>query len=99
MRAQRGFLRSFTTQRTAIAEIQGIQLFLWASSLVDIFVDYHNDGCCVGRIGWADAIARKAMNTQAAADVFFEQILNPLQYDLLENTWLYERYQCQGELG
>jgi hypothetical protein len=49
----------------------------------------------MGRISWADALARKAAGDQANADIF-TSILQPLQYDLLANTWMYERYTCQG---
>lgn len=50
----------------------------------------------MGRISWADALARKAMGDAANAAVFNNLILNPIQYELLSNTWLNERYQCSG---
>ena len=50
----------------------------------------------MGRITWADALARKAVGDAANAAVFFDTLLAPLQYDLLANTWMYERYTCQA---
>lgn len=60
----------------------------------------------MGRIAWLDALARLRMSVDAqaggsgdggaAADAFRDLLLAPLQADLLTNTWLYERYTCQG---
>jgi hypothetical protein len=47
----------------------------------------------MGRIGWADAYARAAVGD---AHTFQDVILGPLQRDLLERTWLTERYDCAG---
>jgi hypothetical protein len=47
----------------------------------------------MGRIGWADAYARVAVRD---AGTFQHTLLEPLQRDLLERTWLTERYDCQG---
>lgn len=50
----------------------------------------------MGRISWADAMARKRMGDAANAAVFTDLVLGPVQYELLANTWMNERYQCQG---
>ena len=47
----------------------------------------------MGRIGWADAHARRAVGDAAT---YREAILEPLRADLLERTWLTERYDCAG---
>jgi hypothetical protein len=47
----------------------------------------------MGRIGWADAHARRAVGDAAT---YREEILGPLRADLLERTWLTERYDCAG---
>jgi hypothetical protein len=47
----------------------------------------------MGRIGWADAHARRAVGDAAT---YRQEILEPLQADLLERTWLTERYDCAG---
>jgi hypothetical protein len=47
----------------------------------------------MGRIGWADALARRAVGDRAT---FSERILGPLQSDLLQRTFLTERYDCAG---
>jgi hypothetical protein len=47
----------------------------------------------MGRIGWADAYARAAVGD---AKTFQDTLLAPLQKDLLERTWLTERYDCSG---
>lgn len=51
----------------------------------------------MGRIAWLDGHARRWMGDAQNAGFFSDVILGPLQSDLLANTWLYERYQCQGE--
>lgn len=53
----------------------------------------------MGRIGWADARARKQMaimGDSKSGSFFVSVILQPILEDLLENTWMYERYQCEG---
>ena len=50
----------------------------------------------MGRIGWQDAWARKTVGTRAAALVFEQVLLGPLQADLLRRTWLPERFNCDG---
>ena len=47
----------------------------------------------MARIGWADGLARRAVGDRAT---FSDQILGPLQSDLLERTFLTERYDCAG---
>ena len=47
----------------------------------------------MGRIGWADALARRQVGDRAT---YREAILDPLRSDLLARTWLTERYDCAG---
>jgi hypothetical protein len=47
----------------------------------------------MGRIGWADAGARRRVGDLAT---YRDAILDPLRADLLERTWLTERYDCAG---
>jgi hypothetical protein len=47
----------------------------------------------MGRIGWADAHARRAVGD---IETYRTKILEPLRADLLERTWLTERYDCAG---
>jgi hypothetical protein len=44
--------------------------------------------------GWADAIARKKVGD---LKTFESLLLEPLQADLVRDTWLYERYDSQGQ--
>jgi hypothetical protein len=47
----------------------------------------------MGRIGWADALARRRFRDVS----FFDSVLlNPILKDLLARTWLTERYDCAG---
>jgi hypothetical protein len=48
----------------------------------------------MARIGWAEAHAMKRMNDTAS---IFDIVLNPLMSELLQHTWLYERYTCGSE--
>lgn len=50
----------------------------------------------MGRIGWQDALARQAVGGPAAAALFENVLLAPLQRDLLARTWLPERFDCAG---
>jgi len=50
----------------------------------------------MGRIAYADALARQAVGGPAAAAAFEELVFQPLQDELLASTWLSERHQCQG---
>jgi hypothetical protein len=59
-----------------------------------------NDGdssVAMGRIAWQDALARQAVGGAAAAAVFEDRILGPLQADVLARTWLPERFTCDGK--
>eukprot|EP00756_Hemistasia_phaeocysticola_P043787 Hpha_TRINITY_DN17358_c0_g1::TRINITY_DN17358_c0_g1_i1::g.138044::m.138044 len=47
----------------------------------------------LGRIGWADALARLRVSDM---DTLRHIILAPIESDLVERTWLYERYDCAG---
>jgi len=47
----------------------------------------------LARIGWVDAMARKAIND---LDTFNNLLLQPLQEDLVAYTWLSERYDETG---
>ena len=47
----------------------------------------------MGRIGWADAHARRRVGDRAT---YRDVILDPLRTDLLERSWLTERYDCSG---
>jgi hypothetical protein len=48
----------------------------------------------LARIGWADAHARRVVNDPATFDSL---LLAPLQEDLAQDVWLYERYDSTGE--
>lgn len=47
----------------------------------------------LGRIGWADAHARKRVGD---LHTFNSLLLEPLQRDLVQDTWLFERYDANG---
>lgn len=49
--------------------------------------------CSMGRIAWFDAHARKLQNDQAS----FDSSLALIQGDLLRDTWMHERYGCDGK--
>ena len=53
----------------------------------------------MGRIAWLDGRARRLMGTKDAGEMARDVILAPLQEELLANTWMYERYQCGGEVS
>jgi hypothetical protein len=46
----------------------------------------------MARIAWFDAQARKRVGSSAALAMFDEHLLEPMQRDLLANTWMGERY-------
>eukprot|EP01120_Amphizonella_sp_Union-15-10_P015804 TRINITY_DN8197_c0_g1_i1.p1 TRINITY_DN8197_c0_g1~~TRINITY_DN8197_c0_g1_i1.p1 ORF type:complete len:770 (-),score=131.23 TRINITY_DN8197_c0_g1_i1:4-2313(-) len=48
----------------------------------------------MGRIGWADATARRVVGD---LKTFENVLLNPILNLLNKNTWLYERYTCQSQ--
>lgn len=47
----------------------------------------------LGRIGWADSHARKRVGD---LNTFNTLLLEPLQQDLIKDTWLFERYDANG---
>jgi hypothetical protein len=47
----------------------------------------------LARIGWVDSLARKRIGD---LQTFQELLLQPLQDDLLQDVWLYERYDANG---
>lgn len=47
----------------------------------------------LGRIGWADSHARKRVGD---LNTFNSLLLEPLQRDLIDDTWLFERYDANG---
>jgi len=49
----------------------------------------------MGRIGWADGHARKAVGDLS---FYNEKIMAPVITDLFKNIWLTERYTCTGQL-
>lgn len=49
--------------------------------------------CSMGRIAWFDAHARKRVGD---VKTFDNAILGPIQRDLLRDTWMRERYGCDG---
>ena len=56
-----------------------------------------DSNCSMGRIAWFDAHARKRVGTATAREIFDEHLLRPIQNDLIANTWLGERYNCEGQ--
>lgn len=52
--------------------------------------------CSMARIGWFDAHARKRFGTQDDLNYFNDRLLSTVQNDLLPNTWMHERYGCDG---
>jgi hypothetical protein len=46
----------------------------------------------MGRIAYVDALSLKRVNDSAR----FNTLLSTLHADLLRNTWMYERWQCEG---
>ena len=53
--------------------------------------------CAMGRIAWFDAHARKRLNTEDSLTAF-NRALDVLQNDLVTNTWMHERYGCDGKM-
>jgi hypothetical protein len=51
--------------------------------------------CSMGRIAWFDAHARKLLGRPSDLAAFDAQ-LSVLQRDLIANTWMHERYGCDG---
>ena len=52
--------------------------------------------CSMGRIAWFDAHARKIDRTKGSLLQFNSNLLT-LQNDLVRDTWLHERYGCDGK--
>jgi hypothetical protein len=52
--------------------------------------------CSMARIGWFDAKGRKRFATDADLEYFNSKILAPVQRDVIANTWMHERYGCDG---
>jgi hypothetical protein len=51
----------------------------------------------LARIGWVDALARKRRKSTHDVHVFNDLLLIPIQDDLVQSTWLRERYNREGE--
>jgi hypothetical protein len=49
--------------------------------------------CAMGRIGWFDAMSRRAIGD---IDGFENYLLNPLKAELISSTWMHERLNCDG---
>jgi hypothetical protein len=47
----------------------------------------------MGRIAYVDALSMKRVGDTET----FGTLLSTLQGDLLRNTWMYERWQCEGQ--
>ena len=52
--------------------------------------------CSMARIGWFDAHSRKRFGTADDLEYFNSHILSTVQHDLIQNTWMHERYGCDG---
>ena len=52
--------------------------------------------CSMGRIAWFDAHARKYVGDTAALANFDNVTMKPLIRDLIADTWMSERYGCDG---
>lgn len=50
--------------------------------------------CAMARLWWADLLSRQAVGDMA----MFKQLYEPVRRDLLENTWMRERYDADGEM-
>lgn len=57
----------------------------FANGMGDSFV-------AMGRIAYVDALSLRRVNDSAT----FAALLRTLRSDLLRNTWMYERWQCEG---
>jgi len=55
-----------------------------------------DSNCSMARIGWFDALGRKRLGSRDDLEYFENRILLPLQSDVLQYTWLHERYGCDG---
>lgn len=52
--------------------------------------------CSMARIGWFDAKSRKLLGTADDLNYFDNSILEPIKADLIRDTWMHERYGCDG---
>ena len=52
--------------------------------------------CSMGRIAYFDAHARKRLGSVDDLSYFNEKLLQPIQRDLIANTFMHERYGCDG---
>lgn len=52
--------------------------------------------CSMARIGWFDARGRKRFGSADDLTYFNNRLLAPVQQDVLKNTWMHERYGCDG---
>lgn len=52
--------------------------------------------CAMARIAWFDARGRKRFGTTDDLNYFNSRLLAPVQRDVLQNTWMHERYGCDG---
>ena len=52
--------------------------------------------CSMGRIGWFDAKSRKLLGSTDDLTYFEKSILEPIKADLIRDTWMHERYGCDG---
>lgn len=52
--------------------------------------------CSMARIGWFDALGRKRLGADEDLKYFNDRILTPVQHDVIANTWMHERYGCDG---
>lgn len=53
-----------------------------------------DSSCAMARLWWADLLARQAIGDME----MFKQLYEPVRRDLLENTWMRERYDAGGEM-
>jgi hypothetical protein len=52
--------------------------------------------CAMARIGWFDARGRKRFGSADDLLYFNSRLLEPVQKDVIANTWMHERYGCDG---
>lgn len=53
--------------------------------------------CSMARIGWFDAKGRKLLGTADDLAYFDNSVLEPIKADLIRDTWMHERYGCDGD--
>lgn len=52
--------------------------------------------CSMARIGWFDSHARKRLGTGDDLNYVNDRIVSTVQTDVIKNTWMHERYGCDG---